>query len=145
MQPPRVAPLVVGVLAFLSAALTFPDTWGWLSEQRAASVELTPVDRVEAAGYKHFLPVEGFNFFRSHVRRGDRYLLLAPEGQSFPGVDRPAAARTFARYYLLPAVLVDDPRDATLVFSLGPDPAAAGLPLGPVERHESFAAARVTR
>lgn len=123
------------LLALASVAKTLPPTWQWLGEQRAASEALTEVDRIEAPGYNSFLPVEAYNWFRANLRADDRYYLLAPAGRSFRGVDLPTASRTFARYYLLPALLVEDPRKATIVLSLGPRPEALGLRYVRVERY----------
>jgi hypothetical protein len=122
------------VLAVGSIVRTFPDTWDWLGAQRSQLQGLSAIDRVEAAGYKSFLPVEGFNFFRARLHPDDRYYLLAPPGNSFRGVDLPTAARTFGRYYLLPAIAVEDPRRASVVLSLGPDPRTLGLRYQRLER-----------
>lgn len=122
----RALVVVCAALAFLSAALTLPDTWRWLSSQHSELRELTPVDRYQAAGFNNRLPVGGFDFFRTHVKRGDRVFVLARPGTSLRGVDFPTATRTFARYYLLPATVVDDLADATVVVAVGADPRALG-------------------
>ena len=113
-------------VAVASTALTLPATWRWLSEQRADLEGLTAVDREQAAGFNNRLPVGGFDFFRANVRRGDRVFVLARAGTSVRGVDFPTAARTFARYYLLPAVVVDDVREATVVVAIAADPTRLG-------------------
>src|SRR5918994_6825090 len=102
--------------------MTLPDTWAWLSEQHAVSAELSDASRFQAAGFNNRLPVGGFDFFRTHVKRGDRVYVLARAGTSTRGVDFPTATRTFARYYLLPAIVVDDVHDATVVVAIGADP-----------------------
>jgi hypothetical protein len=122
----RALVVVCAALAFVSAALTLPDTWRWLSSQHSELRELTPVDRYQAAGFPNRLPVGGFDFFRTHVRRGDRVFVLARPGTSLRGVDFPTATRTFARYYLLPATVVDDLADATVVVAVGADPRGLG-------------------
>lgn len=122
----RALVVVCAALAFVSAALTLPDTWRWLSSQHSELRELTPVDRYQAAGFNNRLPVGGFDFFRTHVRRGDRVFVLARPGTSLRGVDFPTATRTFARYYLLPATVVDDLADATVVVAVGADPRELG-------------------
>lgn len=109
-------------LALVSSALTLPDTWTWLSEQRRDSEELSAVDRFQAPGFSNRLPVGGFDFFRAHVKRGDTVFVLSRPGTSVRGVDFPTATRTFARYYLLPAIVVDDVHDATVVVAIGADP-----------------------
>lgn len=115
------------VVALLSAALTLPDTWRWLSEQHDALVELEPIDRIQAPGFNNRLPVGGFEFFRENVRRGDTVYVHARPGTTVRGVDFPTGARTFARYYLLPAIVVERPEEASVVVAIGRDPAELGL------------------
>jgi hypothetical protein len=122
----RALVVVCAALAFVSAALTLPETWRWLSSQHSELRELTPVDRYQAAGFNNRLPVGGFDFFRTHVKRADRVFVLARPGTSLRGVDFPTATRTFARYYLLPATVVDDLADATVVVAVGADPRGLG-------------------
>jgi hypothetical protein len=112
--------------ALVSAVLTLPDTWRWLSDQHSELAELTAVDRYQAPGFNNRLPVGGFDFFRTHVKRGDRVFVLARPGTSLRGVDFPTAARTFARYYLLPATVVDDVSEATVVVAIGENPRTLG-------------------
>ena len=132
-------------LALVSAALTLPDTWSWLSEQRRDSEELSALDRFQAAGFANRLPVGGFDFFRAHVKRGDRVYVHARPGTSVRGVDFPTAARTFARYYLLPAIVVDNVHAATVVVAVGADPRALPVRYASVleEDNGTFVVARV--
>ena len=137
---------VCAAIALVSTAMTFPDTWSWLSEQREASAQLSDASRFQAAGFNNRLPVGGFDFFRTHVKRGDRVYVHAREGTSMRGVDFPTAARTFARYYLLPAIVVDDPADATVVVTVARDPGELGLRYTSVLEQDggTFAVARVS-
>lgn len=132
-------------VALASAAITLPDTWRWLSEQRRELAQLTAVDRQQAPGFNNRLPVGGFDFFRAHVRRGDRVFVLARTGTSLRGVDFPTAARTFARYYLLPAIVVDDLADATVVVSIGANPRTLGRTFASVvsDDNGTFVVARI--
>jgi hypothetical protein len=132
-------------LALVSAALTLPDTWRWLSDQHSELVELTAVDRYQAAGFNNRLPVGGFDFFRANVKRGDRVYVLARPGTSLRGVDFPTAARTFARYYLLPATVVDEVSEATVVVAIGENPRSLGPTYTSVLREENgtFVVARI--
>jgi len=139
----RVAALVCAALALGSAALTFPDTWRWLSDQHAGLVALGPADRVQAPGFNNRLPVGGFDFFRANVRRGDRVYVLARGGTTVRGVDFPTGARTFARYYLLPAIVVDRPEDATVVVGIGRDPKKLGLKYKSELKQDPFYVARI--
>ena len=124
-------------------AITLPDTWDWLSSQREELEALGPVDRVQAPGFNNRLPVGAFDFFRSETRRGDRVYVLAREGTTVRGVDFPTGARTFARYYLLPATIVDDPAEATVVVAIGRDPDELGLEYTSELREDDFAVYRV--
>jgi hypothetical protein len=140
----RAAALLCGALALASTAITLPDSWGWLSEQHEALVELDPIDRAQAPGFNNQLPVGGFEFFRRNVRRGDRVFVLARAGTTVRGVDFPTGARTFARYYLLPATIVERPEDATVVVTIGRDPGELALTYKTVLRDAAFVVARVT-
>jgi hypothetical protein len=144
-----VTPRVVAVwtcvaLALLSSALTLPDTWRWLSEQRTELEELGPADRIQAPGFNNRLPVGGFDFFHANVHRGDSVYVLARPGTTVRGVDFPTGARTFARYYLLPAIVVQRPEDATVVVGIGRDPRELGLRYRTEFRQDPFYVARVT-
>jgi hypothetical protein len=139
----RAGVAVCAVLAAVSALLTLPDTWRWLSEQHHDSAELTAADRYQAAGFNNRLPVGGFDFFRANVKRGDEVFVWSRPGTSVRGVDFPTAARTFARYYLLPATIVEEPRDATVVVAIGRDPKELGLRYKSVLEQGGFTVARV--
>jgi hypothetical protein len=139
----RAAVAVCAALALLSSALTLPDTWRWLSDQRSDLERLGPADRIQAPGFNNRLPVGGFDFFRANVRRGDTVFVLARPGTTVRGVDFPTGSRTFARYYLLPAIVVDRPEDATVVVGVGRDPAELGLEFKTELREDAFYLARV--
>ena len=139
----RAAVVVCAALALLSSALTLPDTWAWLSDQRSDLERLGPADRVQAPGFNNRLPVGGFDFFRANVRRGDRVFVVARPGTTVRGVDFPTGARTFARYYLLPAIVVERPEDATVVVGIGRDPSELGLEYRSELREDAFYVSRV--
>jgi hypothetical protein len=134
-------------VALASGIKEFPDTWDLLSHQRARFEHLTPTERAETPATSHFLPVDAFNFFRSKLRKGDRFYLAVSNGPFFPGVDRRTAGRIFARYYLLPSIEVGSPAKADVVFAVGVDPHSLGLPLGQVDQlaGAQYFAARVRR
>jgi hypothetical protein len=139
----RPAVVVCAALALLSSALTLPDTWRWLSDQRSDLERLGPADRIQAPGFNNRLPVGGFDFFRANLRRGDTVFVLARPGTTVRGVDFPTGARTFARYYLLPAIVVDRPEEATVVVGIGRDPEELGLDYRTELREDAFYLARV--
>jgi hypothetical protein len=139
----RAAVVACAALALLSSAVTLPDTWRWLSDQRSDLERLGPADRVQAPGFNNRLPVGGFDFFRANLRRGDTVFVLARPGTTVRGVDFPTGARTFARYYLLPAIVVERPEAATVVVGIGRNPAELGLEYRTELREDAFYLARV--
>jgi hypothetical protein len=124
---------VLAVTALSSTLKSYPVSWRFLHREHAQFSGYTAQDRLEAAAYANGIPIDAFNFFRAHLRRGDLYFVSAPASASFtPGVDRSAALQTFGRYYLLPAIAVATPRQATVVLSVGTDPKELGVPLAEV-------------
>lgn len=115
------------VCAVASTAWTFGPTWRWLSTQRSTYAHDSALDRFEATGYGNALPVAGYEFFRGRLRSGERYYLAAAPGAYIGGVDRRTGLATFARYFLLPAIQVGDPKQADAIVSVGVDPATLGL------------------
>ena len=69
--------------------------------------------------------------------------MLARPGTTVRGIDFPTGARTFARYYLLPAIVVDRPEDATVVVGIGRDPRELGLRYRSEQREDPFYVARI--
>ena len=134
------------VVAAISIGMTLPDTWSWIGDQRAEFGDYSERDRVEIAAFDNRIPFEPFAFFRQHVRRGDRFFVFAREGNSVRGVDFSTASRTFARYYLQPAILVDDPANATVVLAIGRAPAETGFRFKSILRgpRGEYAVARIS-
>jgi hypothetical protein len=139
--------VAVAALAVVSAAITFPESWSWASDQREAfsSVQVRPE---VVFRYQQLLPEEAVDFVRERVRKKERYFLLARGGEDVVlGVPRQTASRTFARYALLPAVQVDSADDADVVVALGVDPGTLGIRFESVEwdRKNGVAVARIAR
>ena len=137
--------IVVAVLAFVSAAITFPQSWSWASDQRSSFEGLASPTLVFK--YQQILPEEAVAFAQARLQPKDRYYVLAREGSLFAGVNYPTAVRTFARYALLPAVQVQDARAADYVIGVGADPGTLGLKYSKVEwdRATGVAVAKVAR
>ena len=135
------------VVALVSAAWRFGPTWRYLSKQHSQFSDFSALDRRQEPGYANALPVDAFEFFRAHLRRGERYYVGATPGPYIPGVDRPTALRTFARYYLLPAIQVEQPQEADELLTVGVTPQSLGVPVTDVVRQGQgpFWAARVRR
>ena len=138
--------LFLAVAAF-STASTFGDTWRFLSNQRESYADLTAAEPNIVPEFQTLLPVAAVNFFSSRMRRGDRFYLHAVEGPFIAGVDYPTAVRTFARFQLLPAVLVRDPQRADVVLAIGSDPRDLELAYANVDRSPDgrYAIGRVRR
>ena len=142
-----VAAVAAFVVAIGSGINDLPNTWNWLSRQHAQFAGLSPAERAQEPGTAQLLPVDAFDFFRSNLKPGDRFYIAASHGGYEAGVDRATARRIFGRFYLLPAIQVDDPSKADVVFTVGVRPSTLGVPL---ERTDKFAggdyfAARVQR
>ena len=133
------------VIALGSGINDFPNTWNRLSSEHEEFAGFSSVERVQEPGTAQLLPVDAFDFFRSHVREGDRYYVAATSGGFQSGVDRATASRIFSRYYLLPAIQVDDPKQANVVFTIGVDPHTLGVRLDSVSKFAggNYYAARV--
>ena len=139
---------LLAAMALASTLRSYPESWRFLQREHAQFSGYTPQDRLEAAAYANGIPIDAFNFFRSHLRRDDLYFVSAPaSASSTPGVDRSATLQTFGRYYLLPAIAVATPVQATVLLSVGTDPKTLGLPLADVVQDGSnpFWVARVAR
>lgn len=133
------------LLALGSGINDFPVTWDWLSSQHSEFARLSPAERRQEPGTAQLLPVDAFDFFRSKLRDGDRYYIAAKPGGFQTGVDRTTASRIFARYYLLPAIQVDAPDEADIVFTVGVDPKSLGVRVARVQKFSdgNYYAARV--
>jgi hypothetical protein len=138
---------LVLVLAVVSTARGLPNTWDFLSSQRSAYADLTAAQPNLVPQFQALLPVQAAAFFQARMGHHDRYYVQVAPGTFFTGVDLPTAVRTFARYFLLPAVAVRDPHEADVVLSVGADPRALGLRYARVERDPSgrYTFARVAR
>lgn len=134
-------------LAAFSTGRTFDRTWDFMQDQRESYADLTAAEPNIVPEFQTLLPVAAVNFFSSRMRRDDRFYVHAAEGPFIAGVDYPTAVRTFARFQLLPAVLVRDPREADVILAIGADPAQLGLRLRDVARSPDgrYGIARVAR
>ena len=134
-------------LAAFSTGRTFEGTWDFLQDQRDSYADLTAAEPNVVPEFQTLLPVSAVNFFSSRMRRSDRFYVQAAEGPFIAGVDYPTAVRTFARFELLPAVLVRDPAEADVVLAVGADPSRLGLRLRDVARSPDgrYSFARVAR
>ncbi len=126
---------LLAVALFLVVAVLSITTTAWRTvrisqSDRETYGDLTPEQRVSAAADAIPLRIDIFDFFRDRLRPDDRYYLqVAPS--NFGNVDKETAVETFGRYYLLPAVLVEDPKDADVVLAWDENPNDLGLDYEP--------------
>lgn len=133
------------MVALVSAAITFPHSWSWATDQQSSFEGLTSPELVFK--YQQIFPGEAVAFVAARVRPKETYYVLSREGTVFAGVDYPTAVRTFTRYALLPAVQVQDSAKADYVIGVGADPGKLGLTYSKVEwdERDGVAVAKVAR
>jgi hypothetical protein len=132
VTPARETAALALAVALVSGFKDYRGTWNWLSGQRSQFVHFSATQRTQEPGVAQLLPVDAFDFFRSHLREGDRYFIAAKPGRFQAGVDRAQATRIFSRYYLLPSIQVAEPQRADFVLTVGLDPRTFGVPLNRV-------------
>jgi hypothetical protein len=142
VTPARAAVVVAFAVALVSGAKDYRATWHWLSGQRAQFAHFSETDRRQEPGVAQLLPVDAFEFFRSHLRKGDRYVVEAEPKGFQTGVDAAQATRIFSRYYLLPAIQVADPRALITVVGLTRMPPGVPLARASVRRCRYFVGVR---
>jgi hypothetical protein len=102
-------------LALVSAALGAWQLWPNLAATHARWAGVSRTEALRAAGDDAQMPADVWDFFRAHIRAGDRYVLRTPKGAPRGFVDEATVARTYASWWLLPAVQVDEEAQATIV------------------------------
>ena len=106
-------------LALVSAAVGGARVWDDMTEARREYRALTDEQVEHAPAVHERLPVRVFRFYRTQVRSTDRYYFNAPPGAPAGLVNRGIVAKTFATYWLLPALPVAHPSSASTVLSYG--------------------------
>jgi hypothetical protein len=138
---------VATALAGASALMHGPDVWSKLSRERARDAALTAQQREHAPLDALPLPANVFDYYRAHLRLGDRVYFQVLESGFGPFADLPTVVATVGRYYLLPAVAVEGLEDANVVVSWEADPGLLGLQF--VEQHRAglqlFFVSRIAR
>lgn len=118
----RVLAAAALALALASAALGATRIWPQLSHDRARDARLTPAQAERAIWTENGspLPPALYDFWRSQLRRGDRYYLAA-HATSPQSLEQPNIVRAYAAYWLLPAIQVRSAARANVVltFRLG--------------------------
>jgi len=129
VQPIRLSNAIVAaacVLALVSAWHSGRHMWHRLTDDYAMYSRYTPLERKHAPLTELELDGNIFDWYAKYVAPGDRvYYQVLPSGLGT--MDLPTAVRFGGSFYLLPAVQVTDPKQATVVVSYMADPKFLGL------------------
>jgi hypothetical protein len=99
--------------ALVAVVLGARHSWPHLSSERA---HLSKAEAERAAAVHEHLPPALFDAMRARVGRGDTWWMEIPLGPPAGLTTRDAVYRTYALYWLLPALPAASPGDATEVF-----------------------------
>jgi hypothetical protein len=141
------AAAVTCVLAAGSAALRYDSIWDHLGEHRARDEALTEVEREKAQVTAIPLNPDVFEFWRAFLRPGDRVYFHVLESGFSTFVDLPTVVAAAGRFWLLPAIQVEDVADANVVVSWERDPAELGVRFAEQHRagQQLFFVSRIAR
>jgi hypothetical protein len=101
--------------AAAAAVLGLWTTWPLLGDERS---DLTRAEAAGAAAVNERLPLDEFEAMRARVGRGDTWWIEVPEGDVQGLTTRGAVYRTFALYWLLPALPAGSREEADAVFRI---------------------------
>ena len=130
----RVPATPSALIAAVAAAVALYSAWhsgghvwrGFSSDYRTYSA-YTDLERRHAPLDKIPFPADVFDFYAEHLERGDRIYFQVEPVPFGNYLHLPGIVAAVGHFYLLPAVQVSDPRDATVVVSFRQDPKALGL------------------
>ncbi len=127
----------IGIVTTLvvSAGLGARRTIDALVDVHDRYATLDRVAREQAAGTHEGFDADVWELLRRSVRRGDRYLIVTPRGEARGLVNQGFVTRSYADYFLLPAVQVTSRRDADVIVYVGtPAPGLAECASGGGQR-----------
>jgi hypothetical protein len=101
--------------ALVAVVLGAWRSWPHLSDERS---HLTKAQAERAAAVHEGLPVARFDAMRAQVGRGDRWWLDIPPGEPEGLTTRGDVYRTYALYWLLPALPAPSRAEADKVFRI---------------------------
>jgi hypothetical protein len=120
----RLAPIVIAAVTFLALVSVWHSarpTWDGLRTDYRVYSDYSEEGRVDAASQMAGIAGGLFRFLSAEIGRGDRVYFQVPR-RSYGTLDLHDTIAALGRYYLLPAVEVTDPDDATVVVSYESDP-----------------------
>jgi hypothetical protein len=110
----------------LSTALTAIPFWDQLGAYRARYGAMTASERERAAGTQNAFDAASWDAIRARLRSGDRYALIGQPETSHDAAVENLVARTYASYWLLPAVQVRSPQNADVLVYFKPSKPPVG-------------------
>jgi hypothetical protein len=111
-----------------------PHSWRLMRSQHDAYSGYTQAQRDRAFGTAVPMPMEIIDYWRSGLRRGDRYWVQMPPLPFSTMADKRYVARSIAHVYLLPAIETRDLSHATVVLSWEADPGLLHLKFSEQQR-----------
>jgi hypothetical protein len=142
-----VSALATCAVAAVSVLTSYDDTRDTLAESRNRNRALTEQERERAPISSIPLTVEVLEYYDSFLRPDDRVYFHVLESGFGAGLDLRSVVTAAGRYWLLPAVEVEDVDDATVVVSWERDPAELGLRFSEQQRagQQLFFVSRIER
>jgi hypothetical protein len=133
--------------AGVSTATSYGSIWSKLSEERARDEALTDDERDRAPVASIPFPVDPFDYYGAFLRPDDRVYFHVLESGFSNAVDLRGVVAAVGRFWLLPAVEVENVEDATVVLSWERDPAELGLRFSEQHRagQQLFFVSRIAR
>ncbi len=124
--PSRVRPVAIAIVVaalLVSIGVTARPLWDQLGDIRSRYGSMTASERERAAGTQNAFDAASWDELRARLRRGDRYAVIGQPETSRDAEIENLVARTYASYWLLPAVQVRAPEEANvLVYFKPPTP-----------------------
>jgi hypothetical protein len=102
-------------VALVAVVLGARNSWPHLSDERA---HLTKAEAERAAAVHERLPLARFDAMKARVGRGETWCLEIPPGEPEGLTTRDAVYRTYALFWLLPALPASSCEEADEVFRI---------------------------
>ena len=126
--------VAAAVALVISTGLTAGPLWDQLASYRSLYGPLTASERERAAGTLNSFDAVSWDALRARVHRGDRYAVIGqPETSEDTAIEN-LVARTYASFWLLPAVQVRSPENANVLVYFKPPTPPAGAECFPGPR-----------
>ena len=129
------AAVASAVLLAVTAARELVPTIHVMQRERGRWAALSAAERERAFGERIPLRMDVFDFYRSHLRPGDRYWIQVEASPFSAFGDKAIVVRGVGRMALLPAVEVERPETADVILSWDSDPGT--LPYRYAEQHRA--------